>query len=122
MKNINRTCELMASGATISEALKSVYKTRKIFIPYSEERCDIPTMELNLSARATNSLMRSKLDTANKIIEFLCYNEWNEIKNFGKVSAEETFEKILDLLWDNLSVKEKAEFLLRVDADNEAIE
>jgi DNA-directed RNA polymerase alpha subunit len=122
MKNINKTCELMASGMTISEALKGVYKTRKIMIPYIEKHCNVSTMDLNLSARATNSLMRSKLDTANKIIEFLCDNKWNEIKNFGRVSAEETFERILDLLWDRLDVKEKAEFLLRVDAANETIE
>jgi hypothetical protein len=47
-------------------------------------------------------------------------NGWSNIRNLGRISAEEIYEKFLDVAWDKLDIYDRVEFLLRVDAENEA--
>jgi DNA-directed RNA polymerase alpha subunit len=120
MKNINRTCELVAKGMPISQALAEVYRTRRISFSFDSEDFDIHIQELELSNRTYNALMRVRLTTLSKIIDYINTHGWNDIKNFGRKSATEIFEKILDVAWEQMETEERAEFLLRVDAENDA--
>ncbi len=121
MTNINKTCELMAKGMTVSKALKEVYKTRKIQIPFNEDIYDVRVLNINLSNRTANALMRSRLTTLRDVINHVSKQGWNGIKNFGEAAAIETIEKMVDIAWEYLDTEERAEFLLRVDEANKPI-
>ena len=122
MKNINTTMELMAQGKTISQALKEVYQTRHVFIPFNEKDMELPIKALNFNARSINCFEKIGLKTVLDVINYFNKYEWNSIDRFGRGSATDVFEKILDYAWTKLNTKEQAEFLIKVDEDNEPIE
>lgn len=121
MQNINKTIELITNGTPISKALAQVYKTRNVQIPYNEKNLYVQVTELEMSKRATNCLLKEQLDTVADVVNFMNNHHWSKIKGCGKTVATEIFEKILDVSWGKLNTKQRAEFLLRVDAENEAI-
>lgn len=120
MTNINRTMELMAKGLPISKALETVYRTRRVSFPFDNKNFNVHVEELSLSNRTYNALMRARLSKLDKIIDYIQTNGWNDIKNLGRKSATELYEKILDVAWEHMETEERAEFLLRVDAENDA--
>ena len=122
MNNIEKTMKLMTNGMTISKALAEVYKTRKVQIPFKEEELNISVNEVGLSNRAMNCFAKEHLSTLLDVINYLDKTHWNKIRGFGKGTALETYEKILDVAWSKLNTKERAEFLMRVDEENEAKE
>ena len=66
----------LANGLSLSKAMKNVYKTRRISIPYNDGFWDMPITELDLSSRTKNALMRGKVNTLEKFID-------NEIKSYS---------------------------------------
>ena len=119
-ERILKTITLMESGMTISKALKEVYKARKVSIPYIEGSLRVPVAELGFSNRVYYALMRMRFHVLEDVLDYMARNGWNSIKNLGRASAEEIYEKFLDVAWDKLDTDKRAEFLLRVDAENEA--
>ena len=119
--SLNTMCNLIANGNPISKAIKQVYKTNKVSIPFNNGDFDIPVTSLNLSTRSTNTLMRNGLVTLQMVIDYIDKNSWKSIKTFGEKSASEVFEKILDVAWDNMSIYEKGEFLIQIETENEII-
>ena len=111
MNNAEKITKLLKDGVNISYALKEVCGTQKISIPFSNECFDVPLEELNLSMRSYNALKRGKLNTLDEVINHFDQNGWNSIRNFGKTSATEIFEKIIDVAWDNMSDVQKSDFL-----------
>lgn len=122
MNNIEKTMQLMANGMTISKALTKVYKTRNVQIPFRRYELKIPIEKVGFNNRSMNCFRKEGLQTVLDVIDYLNANNWNKIRNFGVGSALETFEKLLDIAWSKLNTEERAEFLLRVDEENEAKE
>lgn len=102
----------MAEGATLSKALKLVYSKRNISIPYSDGDLNVPIMELKMSARATNAMLRAKMRTIGDIVEFCKGNKITDITNLGVHSGIEIFETILDHCWGRMDNDERTAFLI----------
>lgn len=119
MNNIERTMQLMQNGMTCSKALAEVYNIRKINILFKNDDFNIPVSKLRFSNRVNNCLGRTHLTTLLEVVDYIAEKGWNSIKNFGKGSAQEVYDKFIDVAWEHLGTKERAKFLLRVDAENE---
>lgn len=102
----------IAEGAKLSETLNAVYKKRSVCIPYKDDSANVLIIDLGLSMRAANALLRSKLDTIGKVVTFCNEHKITEIKNLGRGSGIEIFEAILDYGWEHMSEKEKVTFLI----------
>jgi DNA-directed RNA polymerase alpha subunit len=102
----------MAEGVSLSKALKLVYNQRNVCIPYNDSDFDVSVMDLGLSIRATNALIRTKLRTLGSVIEFCNENKITDIINLGKNSGIEIFEAILDYRWSHMSQNERTSFLI----------
>lgn len=114
MNNTEKITNLLKDGVKISHALKEVCGSQRISIPFNDGDFDVYLEELDLSVRSYNALKRHKLNTLNDVIKCFDQKGWNSIKNFGRTSAAEVFEKIVDVAWDNMSTVEKAEFLISI--------
>lgn len=112
MNKIEKITNLLKDGVKISQALKEVCGSQKISIPFNDEDFDVPLEVLDLSVRSYNALKRSKLNTLNEVINHFTKNGWNSIKTFGRTSATEMFEKIIEVAWNNMSNTQRAEFLM----------
>lgn len=119
-ESMSRTLQLISTEMPISRVLKEIYKTRKVSIPYTEGSLNVPIAKLGFSNRVYYALMRMRFHVLEDVIDYMAENGWNSIKNLGRTSAEEIYEKFLDVAWDKLDIEQRAEFLLRVDAENEA--
>lgn len=115
MNNAEKITQLLKNGDKISHALKEVCGNQKIFIPFNDASFDVSLEELNLSMRSYNALKRGKLNTLNEVINHFDKNGWNSIRNFGKTSATEIFEKIIDVAWDNMNNTQREEFLMSIE-------
>jgi DNA-directed RNA polymerase alpha subunit len=102
----------MAEGVSISKALKLVYHQRNVRIPYNDSDFDVSVMDLGLSSRATNALLRTKLRTLGDVVEFCNEHKITEIVNLGKNSGIEIFEAILDYRWKHMDNNERTSFLI----------
>lgn len=102
----------LANGKTFSEALKAVYNKRNVQIPYKDEWLEVEIQELNMSNRATNTILRNRIRTLSDLVK---RNETNPIKSLrgcGKDICTEVFETILNYCWNCMDEKEKVEFLM----------
>ena len=102
----------MAEGDTLSNALKRVYNKRNVAIPYSEDNLNTSVMNLGMSGRTTNALMRAKLRTIGDVVNFCESQKITDVANFGKNSGIELFESILDYCWEHMEKKERVSFLI----------
>ena len=102
----------IAEGDKLSKALQSVYSKRNVAIPYIEDDLNESLMNLGMSGRATNALLRAKLRTVRDVVEFCKEHKITEITNLGRNSGIETFEAILDYCWDHMSQEERVSFLV----------
>jgi DNA-directed RNA polymerase alpha subunit len=103
----------MADGKTLSAAMRDVYVKRNVAIPYHEEWLECRLADLKMSMRTTSALMRNKMETISDIVDYAKEHKVIDLKTFGRVSAIELFESILDYCWDNMSQAEKDRFLIR---------
>lgn len=117
MNNAEKIKDLLKNGTKISQALKEVCSSQKIYIPFNDGDFNILLEELGLSVRSYNALKRAKLNTLNDVIQNFDKSGWNSIKNLGKVSATEIFEKIIDVAWNSMDDAQKEEFLNSVEDD-----
>ena len=102
----------MAEGDKLSKALQRVYTKRNVVIPYIEDELNESVMNLGMSGRATNALLRARLRTVSDVVEFCKTNKITEITNLGRNSGIEVFEAILDYCWDHMSQEERISFLI----------
>ena len=102
----------IAEGASFSKATKLVYNKRSVCIPYNEGYFEAPLVDLGMTSRSTNALLRARLRTLGDVIEFCVDKKITEITNLGKSSGVEVFETILDYAWDRMTEKEKELFLI----------
>lgn len=102
----------MAEGTRLSKALETVYEKRRVCIPYKEENFNVPVLDLNMSNRTANALMRARLRTLGDIINFCKEHKITEAATLGKASGTEVFETILDYCWDCMDEKERVSFLI----------
>ena len=111
MNNFDKITELLEQGVSIGYALKQVCGNQAICIPFDDEDVDVPLESLRLSTRSYNSLKREKLNTLKEVIERFGEQGWRDIKNFGKTSAMEVFDKIIEVAWNNMNDTQKKNFL-----------
>lgn len=102
----------MAQGQTLSGVLREVYTKRNIAIPYHEEWLKSGLTSLKMSPRTTQALLRNKMQTIGDIVTDTKDNKITNLKTFGKVSAIELFEAILDCCWEHMSQNEQDRFLI----------
>jgi DNA-directed RNA polymerase alpha subunit len=89
-----------------------VYSKRNVAIPYIEGNMSESVMNLRMSSRATNALLRAGIRTINDVIDFCQANKITKIVNLGRSSGIEVFETILDYCWDHMSQEERVSFLI----------
>lgn len=124
-KNID-TMDLIVSkmkhGKTLAKALHEVYTKRNVVIPYHEEWLNCKLTDLKMSMRTTSALLRNKMETISDIVNYTEEHKVTNLKTFGRVSAIELFESILNYCWNNMSQAERDRFLIRtVERNSENI-
>lgn len=102
----------MASGEKLSKALEAVYKKRNVCIPYNENYFDVLIIDLGLSRRSSNALLRARMRKLGDVIEFCKGKKITDITNLGITSGIEIFETILDYCWGRMSQDERTSFLI----------
>lgn len=102
----------MANGAKLSNALKCVYSTRNVCIPYKEEYRDVLLIDFGLSNRSANALLRARMRKLGDVIDFCSTNKITSITGVGRDSGTEIFETILDYCWDKMDGDERESFLI----------
>ena len=102
----------MVEGDKLSKALHRVYTKRNVCIPYTEDNLGESVMNLGMSGRATNALLRARLKTIGDVVDFCAGRKITDITNLGKNSGVEIFEAILDYCWDHMDQKERISFLI----------
>lgn len=102
----------MAEGDKFSKALQRVYNKRNVVIPCIERNMNESVMNLGMTSRSTNALLRSGLRTVGDVIDFCNTNKITKIVNLGRSSGIEVFEAILDYCWNNMSQDERVSFLI----------
>ena len=102
----------MANGAALSKSLKYVYSTRNVCIPYKEEYSDVLLVDIGLSRRSLNALMRARMRKLGDVIEFCSENKITDVVGVGKDCGMDIFETILDYCWSKMSNNEKTCFLI----------
>lgn len=117
---MNVIVDKMLEGATISQALKSVYTTRNVCIPYDEEILNVSVQSLKMSCRTTNALLRTRLNTLKDVVDYCKKYKITDITNLGKNSGVELFETILNYCWKHMTNKERVEFLIDTVERNRA--
>lgn len=129
-KNINTMdtiVSLMVEGKTLSKALKLVYEKRNVSIPYCEDILDVTIKDLKMSMRTTRGLVRGGINTIKDLIDTYDdkYDKIMKLEGFGKSSAIETLEAVLDYCWKHLSEEDRVKFLIDAverNSDNLKIE
>lgn len=109
----------MGSGKTFANALKTVYTKRSMEIPFSKELLGIRIMDLGMSNRTTNALLRGRLHTVNDIVNFTKRDHLMNLKNFGKGGGIELLETLANWCWDHLTNDERTVFLIDTVKRNE---
>ena len=116
---MNIIVDLMKHGTSISTALKRVYSKRNFAIPYNDEMLNVDVRKIGMTARTTNALMREHLYTINDIVKYCQDDKITTIKNLGRSSGVEIFEKILDYCWGHMNNDERTNFLIDTVERNE---
>jgi hypothetical protein len=111
----------MVQGKTLSAALKDVYTKRNVGIKYHDEWLSCGIKTLNMSMRTTSALLGNRINTINDVVNYTndVVNETKKrsitnLQTFGRISAIELFESILDYCWNQMSRDEKTAFLIDV--------
>ena len=102
----------MEEGAKLSKALEEAYEKRNVCIPYNEDYFDVLIMDLGLSRRSSNALLRARMRKLGDVIEFCNEKKITDIANLGITSGIEIFETILDYCWGRMSQDDKTSFLI----------
>lgn len=114
-RNINtmdRIVDMLAEGKKLSRALNLIYTKRNVAIPFTEEMLDARVLDLNMSTRTTNGLMRAHLRTIKDVVEFCSKEKITKIRALGTSSCIEVFETILDHCWSKMDNEKRTDFLI----------
>lgn len=103
---------LLAQHKKISKTLGDVYDKRYLILPHNEKWYKIHVMDLGMTKRTTNALMRSHLTTVQDIIDYCETSSIKDIKTFGQAAGVELLETIIDVCWDNMTEKQRVKFLI----------
>lgn len=105
---------------TVSEygLIRAVYATfgnkAKMNLGFTKRVCDVPIEDFPLSVRGYNVLKRSNINTLGELIDVLNDKKLMELRNLGEKTAREIKTKIVDYGYNELSDKEKKDFLAEV--------
>lgn len=109
----------LAEGKSLSKALSYVYTKRNVAIPYMEDAPDEHILNLGLSTRTANALMRAHLKTIKEVIEYCSNNKVTKIQSIGVNSCTELLETILDFYWNKMDNDKRVSFLIDVVERNQ---
>lgn len=104
----------LAAGQKLSHALSEVYNKRNVAIPFNWKMFDVKIMDLGMTSRTTNALIRAKCHTINDVLMYNAANNIISIRNFAKHSCIELMETIVDYSWNQMTPKERVAFLIDV--------
>ena len=112
--------EKVIRGASISDALKDVYKKRNISLQFSDEDLNVDVDKLGMSNRTTFALKRGKMFTLADVVGYCEKQKITTVNLLGVNAGVETFETMLNYLWGKMDEQKKVEFLIDVVKRNEA--
>lgn len=102
----------MATGKTISDALKDVYVKRNIAIPFNDDDLNIGIDKLGMSRRTEFALMRGKMLTLLDMVKYCETQKITTVNLLGNNAGTEAFEAILNYLWSQMTKSERVAFLI----------
>ena len=102
----------MTGGMSLAKALGFVYSKRRVCIPCKDEYYAAFLMDVKMSRRPINSLLRAKMRKIGDVIEFCKEKKITDIPGIGIDSGIEVFESILNYCWDHMSNDERTDFLI----------
>ncbi len=108
----------MIAGKTLTDALKDVYSKRNVVIPFVDEDLNIPIEKLGMSNRTTYALMRGRLSTLGDVVRYCEKQKITTINLLGANAGIETFETIVNYLWNKLDKESRVEFLIDIVEKN----
>jgi len=111
---MDRIVDSLAAGNKLSCALSEVYSKRNVAIPFNWSLFDVRIIDLDMTSRTTNALMRAKLTTLNDVLMYNAANNIISVRNFAKSGCIELMETIVDYAWDKMTSKERVAFLIDV--------
>lgn len=117
---MNMIVNKIKQGEKLSQALKSVYYKRHMFIPYNEEWFDVPVTTLEMPSRAINALMRARLRKVSDVVDYCQTHKITDIVNLGERTGIKIFETILDYCWERMTDDERTSFLIETVEQNSA--
>lgn len=121
--NYIETAHLIASkmveGKKLSKVLALVYDKRELVIPSDTSVLDVRIMDLKMTNRTTNALMRAKLTTIREVAAYCEKQKLTDVRLLGTGSGIELLETILDYCWDRMTSSERVELLLDIAERNE---
>ena len=109
----------MAEGKTIARALKEVYVKRNVVIPFDEENLDVSVTNLGMSRKTVHALMRGRMSTLTDVVKYCEKQKITTVRLLGVSAGIETFETMLNYLWNKMSTEERTEFLIDTVQRNE---
>ena len=110
---------LLAQHKKISKTLRYVYDKRHLILPHNEKWYQIHVTDLGMTNRTTNALMRAHLTTVQDVVDYCEKSTIKDIKAFGQAAGVELLEAILDICWDNMTEKQRVDFLIDTVKRNE---
>ena len=110
---------LLAQNKKISRALRYVYDKRHLILPHNPQWYQIDVVDLGMTNRTMNALMRSHLTTLQDVIDYCEESNIKDIKGFGVAAGVELMETILDICWDNMTEQQRVDFLIDTVERNE---
>ena len=109
----------MAEGKTIARALKEVYVKRNVVIPFDEENLNVSVNNLGMSRKTVHALMRGRMSTLTDVVKYCEKQKITTVRLLGVSAGIETFETMLNYLWNKMSTEERTEFLIDTVQRNE---
>ena len=109
----------MVAGKTLSDALKDVYKKRNVVIPFEDDNLNINVDKLGMSKRTVYALMRGKMFTLADVVKYCEKQKITTVNLLGATAGIETFETMLNYLWNKMDNQRKTEFLIDIVERNE---
>ena len=103
---------LLAQHKKISKTLRYVYDKRHVVLPHNEKWYQTRVTDLGMTTRTTNALMRAHLTTVQDVIDYCEQSTIKDIKMLGQASGIELLETILDICWNNMTEKQRVDFLI----------
>ena len=118
MENKEKLANALYEAVSEYGLIRAIYATfgnkAKMNLGFTKRVCNAAIEDFPLSVRGYNVLKRSNINTLGELIDVLNDKKLMGLRNLGEKTAREIKTKIIDYGYNELSDKEKKEFLAEV--------